>query len=223
MDSTRNPARRAGRFLFSLAILAGAIPAGIAVNAPAACAKEPGGRAGVVVKYSEGEEESHCIALGVPGENAEQISGVEALKKTGLEVVTKVDPQYGEQVCKIEDVGSDDCSSRDYWGYWHASADGSWTSSEVGASTYQVTDGAVEGWVWTGADEPFPPTNQPKAAPFDEICSEATVTEQQATLDRDSKPEESSSAAPWIFVGVIAAVVLIAAVIIFRRVSSGAD
>ncbi|HET7090026.1 MAG TPA: hypothetical protein VFL17_15425, partial [Anaerolineae bacterium] len=57
----------------------------------------------------------------------------------------------------------------DYWSYWHL-RDGSWAYASVGASSYTVHDGDVEGWSW-GAGEP------PALFTFDQICAPSSAAE----------------------------------------------
>jgi hypothetical protein len=73
--------------------------------------------------------------------------------------------QGGQAVCRLDGVGpqGDDCFADypDFWGYWHGDGHGGWTWSPVGGASYEVGDGALDGWVWgsgdTGATHPEPP------------------------------------------------------------------
>lgn len=200
-----------------LLLLVSGITVGTSVlSASPACAKESA-KAAVIVKYEEGREDRVCIELGIEDPSG-SISGIEALRKTGLTIVTKTDPSFGEQVCKIVEVGTDDCAfTSGYWAYWHIDpTSGEWTASDVGASTYQVTDGTIEGWVWTSPDEPFPPTNQPEPANLDEICV------QSAPAPPVEEPkEQDASAVPWIILG-LTAFALIIGTIVSRKIGGGA-
>lgn len=79
---------------------------------------------------------------------AASISGLDALNLTGLQVVMKGSGSSA-YVCSIEGVG--DCSgvAPYYWAYYHwNSTSSAWDYSSVGAGTYTVAAGALEGWVY---------------------------------------------------------------------------
>ena len=164
-----------------------------------ACAAVP--TAAVVVK-SEEKEQSFCVDA-----SGDEVSGIETLRKTKLDVKTKTDPQFGEQVCKIEATGTDDCS-QGYWAYFQGK-DGAWVSSQTGASSTKVSPGNVEGWVWV-ADfneaNPKPPTKKPE---YNVLCA-ASLT---PAVGRTT--EKSNSWLPWAIVGGV--VVLVIAVVLVLR------
>jgi hypothetical protein len=74
-----------------------------------ACGASPN-HAAERIRFSLTDERTFCVEF-----SEQEISGVKALRSTGLPIVTKVDPQFGEFVCKIGDVGTDssDCPARD--------------------------------------------------------------------------------------------------------------
>lgn len=80
-----------------------------------------------------------------------QITGLEALLATGLDVVW-IDTQFGPAVCAIHGVGmpADNCFGDPqgrYWSYryWDGAA---WQEYQVGAGSSVVKNGAIEGWRW---------------------------------------------------------------------------
>lgn len=205
-------------FIFPVLVAGFLFPA-VGLRSPSACAKEPAGahRAAVVVKYDSETEDHVCIAFDGEGQTdgPEGISGVAALRKTGLVVVTKTDPTYGEQICKIGDVGGDDCaSSEGYWAYFHADASGRWSSSDVGATAYRVVEGAVEGWAWASLSSTDPYASVPKPARFDEICSAIEKNAGKST-PRISEP----SPYRWLILGGAVAALILGS-IVARRMRS---
>jgi hypothetical protein len=100
--------------------------------------------ADVVVQFSSGDVTVKDISFSEP------ISGLAALKLTGLEVITE-EFGFGIAVCSIEGVGcpASDCfcDPTNFWNYqyWDGSA---WQDHQSGATTSVISDTAVEGWAW---------------------------------------------------------------------------
>jgi hypothetical protein len=103
--------------------------------------------ADVVVQFGDGLVVTRRITF------TGTISGLEALRRTGLALVEK-----NGGVCRIEDTGcaaGEDCfcgcpppfAPCLFWNYqrWNGSA---WIASQQGAAATTVSNGAVEGWSW---------------------------------------------------------------------------
>jgi hypothetical protein len=129
-------------------------------------------RAGVVVRYSNGEVVTRCVHF-----VEQQIGGDELLERSGLAPTIST---YGE-VCAISGDGCpvDDCFCKcpfpecEYWGYFHLSGT-AWRYSEVGPSGWSVQDGEVDGWSWGSGD--FTQGLPPPVITFEQICPPADVT-----------------------------------------------
>jgi len=124
---------------------------------------QPSNRVGLVIAYGDGSVVTRCIAF-----DEAEISGYEVLRRAGLSVVTAFDSGLGAGVCKIEHQGCPrascmTCDTPNYWSYWHLTG-GAWVYSQLGASSYTVQNGEVEGWRW-GTGDP------PPVVPFDQICA----------------------------------------------------
>lgn len=127
--------------------------------------------AGIVVNFGDGRL---TYAL-VPFEE-DDISGVELLQRSGLDLLTIEFGAMGEGVCTIEQTGCDlsACRARlcqtgnpdsPFWHYARQSSQGEWTLAPLGASSSIVEDGDVDGWFWSAED---PAT---RAHSVDEIAS----------------------------------------------------
>ncbi len=97
----------------------------------------------VAIQYAPGDLTIQPITFTDP------ITGLLALEKTGLPIVTYNSP-YGIAVCSINGLGcpANDCfCSSKYWGYnyWDGNV---WQGYSVGASESIVVQGGVEGWVY---------------------------------------------------------------------------
>ena len=124
-------------------------------------------RAGLVVQTGGGSTVTRCVEF-----DEDSLSGLDVLQRSGLSVEASFNAGAGAFVCRVEGAGCpvDNCSCAfppDYWSYWHLSG-GSWAYASVGAGSYAVHDGAVEGWSW-GAGEP------PAVYTFDQICEPSSA------------------------------------------------
>lgn len=144
----------------------------------------------LVVDYGNGQVATRCVNFA-----EEVITGYEVLERSGLPIETDFQTG-GAAVCRINGQGCppDDCfcSCRGgddciYWSYWHLNG-GVWNYSAGGSGLYQVTDGAVEGWVWgLGSVTQASP---PPVVSFADICSIAQVgtATSTATSSRTATP-----------------------------------
>jgi hypothetical protein len=126
-----------------------------------------------------------------------EISGIRALKLTGLRVVTKTDPQFGEFVCKIGDVGPEasECPASDgsFWSYFRLDSNGVWRVASTGASSTKVRCGDGEGWAWFPRGVGPPPTGP---ASVSSMCPGRTCGDQPGPNPTDggsSTPPSSGS------------------------------
>lgn len=175
-----------------------------------ACAQE--GSFAVFIQGSAVDIDPYCVDF------EEGMNGLEALEATGVEVVTK-SSEFGELICKIGDVGTDDCAedAGAFWAYYHGTEAGEWEFSEVGADAFEPAAGGVDGWVWQDFEEE---SIGPAADPdFDEACLAAA---QDPTSDEAEGAEEEGSSllSLWIAIGI--AVVVGGGYLIFRGRSGAA-
>lgn len=187
LKSNRQQPGRAGvnwraRGLRSLALLvillAWALPAGaVRADAPVDATQSAdgaGNRAGVVVRFGDGSVQTACIDLGPDG----QATGEELLQAAGLQPVMEYSA-LGGIVCQIGAEGcgfpaescwcqckGDPCV---YWRYFHQT-DGQWVYATIGASSYLVHSGQVDGWAW-GEGESSGGV-EPPLLTVDEICAQ---------------------------------------------------
>ena len=140
-------------------------------------------KAGLVVTLPDTSSVLRCVEF-----TGETITGFELLESAGLQLETIFDPSMGNAVCGIEGQGcnSDNCfcGMPDYWSYWHLDPEGAaWAYSQLGANTFQVTPGAVEGWSW--GEEP------PVLVGFNEICGENPLLYLPAVMAEEQEPTSS--------------------------------
>lgn len=129
--------------------------------------------AGLIVDYGDGR----ITYVLIPFEE-DQLSGVEILQRSGLDLVTVGFGGMGDAICQIDDTGCpvDDCRKRlcqtsdpdsPFWRYSRQSAPGEWSFAATGASGARVHDGDIDAWSWTGGDANLP------AITMDEIARRA--------------------------------------------------
>jgi len=148
-----------------LCLLLLAIPRGVGAQEGAT------NRAGLIVVHGDGRVLTRCVTF-----TEERISGVALLQRSGLAVDANTGPM-GSAVCTINREGCpvNDCFCQckgnpcTYWNYFHRNADGSWAYSGMGAATWTVGDGDIDGWVWGDGSAP------PPALAFDAICDAGTA------------------------------------------------
>jgi hypothetical protein len=134
-------------------------------------------QAGLVIDGGEGNVETRCVAFDTP-----EISGYDLLERSGLSLESDFQAG-GAAICRIGEAGcpADDCfcncpggSDCVYWSYWHQ-IEGQWVYSQIASTTYQVSDGAVEGWVWgLGLVSEASP---PPSLSFGDICQAGPLSE----------------------------------------------
>lgn len=145
---------------------------------PAAMQEGPH-RVGLVVQFPD-RTVTTCVTF-----SEDQISGYEVLRRAGLELNIDVSSGLGTAICSINGVGCtfpvEDCfcqclggESCFYWSYWHL-RDGQWEYSELGASSYFVRDGDVEGWRWSQGQLNLT-ADPPPVYTFEELCLPPTPT-----------------------------------------------
>ncbi len=170
--------------------------AGALLVASPTAAQEPPHRAGLVVVHGDGRAVTRCVSFA-----EEAITGVDLLRRSGLSVTLSAFGGLGYGVCAIDGEGcqAENCfcqcqgSPCAYWVYSHRQPDGSWAISGVGASSWQLRDGDVDGWVWGDGSTAPPPL------PFEAICPEDAApppTEQQPSPTAAGSPTAPSTPPP---------------------------
>jgi hypothetical protein len=156
-------------------------------------------RVALIVRFGDGSTQTKCVEF-----NESQITGLEALTRSGLSVIYQASGSSAT-VCKIQSDGcnypSQSCfcqcsggSSCVYWSYWHLKS-GAWQYSQLGASSYMVSNGNVEGWVW-GAGSPSS-APQPPVVDFNSVCAPpATATFTPSPLPPTATPTRTPTDTP---------------------------
>lgn len=169
---------------------------------------------GLVIKHGDGRIVTRCVTY-----EGSSISGIELLRSSGLTIDIS-DSYMGQRVYGIDGEGTkgDWDSGTYFWAYFHQT-NGTWRYSQVGAGSYQVGAGSVEGWVWakqsTGYLATLPsitfeqicegahgsPTTTPTAGSQESIpdstnqsISDIITNSSQATVNADTTPDKQSTA-----------------------------
>jgi hypothetical protein len=118
--------------------------------------------AGLVVDYGDGRMSYAWVPFA-----EDEISGMELLQRSGLDIVTVGFGGLGEGVCQIETTGCpvSECRARlcqtsdpesPFWQYVQETEPGVWTPYALGANASKVRDGDIEGWTWSGKSPQLP-------------------------------------------------------------------
>lgn len=203
-------ARRSGLQLLAAALLIGGstVLMGPADNANAAA--EDSCSTGVVVVVDSTEIGGN---IGVSCAEGTPETGRSSLKDAGF-TVTDSEPGL---ICAINSK-PDPCPTTfqgSFWSYWHATADGAWTSYQVGADSSHPKSGQIEGWRY--GDGSTPPDIEPAAA-LKELTPEVATAAPAATAP-ESAPKAASelSIRPIIIIGVSAVLVALLVTVLVVR------
>ncbi|MCX7838921.1 MAG: hypothetical protein N2559_05635, partial [Anaerolineae bacterium] len=170
------------------------------LSAASARAASPN-RAGLVIVHGNGQTIKRCIEF-----SEAQISGLDLLTRSGLDLNVDANNAIGVAVCRIDHEGctypSEPCFCKGqgspciYWSYWRL-ASGAWKYSNVGASGAVVRNGDVDGWVWgVGTVSGATP---PPLVTFDQVCAPVTATPTRtatATATATRPPPTNTSVLP---------------------------
>jgi hypothetical protein len=130
--------------------------AGLAGLVPAVAARPNG--AGIVVQFEDGSRIYAYVQF-----SEESLTSEELLLRSGLDVVVAPYGGLGAAVCSIQGQGcpSSNCFCRSYshpayfWRF-HTWQGGGWAEQPQGMSSRRVTDGSVDGWLWSAGDTQLP-------------------------------------------------------------------
>jgi hypothetical protein len=132
------------------------------VNAEVTASPSVENQAGLVVTFADGSSLLRCVTF-----TGESTSGYDLISASDLKLGTAIDPAMGPGICSIEEQGCPSsncfCKMPEYWSYWHLQ-DGAWAYSAVGAGSYEVKAGQVDGWGWGDSQ-------LPANISFDQICA----------------------------------------------------
>lgn len=188
--------------------------------------------AGLVVDFGDGR----MSYAWVPFEE-EEISGLELLRRSGLDIVTVGFGGLGDAVCQVETTGCpvSDCRQRmcqtsepdsPFWQYARQTEPGTWTVMALGASASKVQNGDIDSWNWRGT----PP--ELRAFSMDEIAELAGADPSLLTSGAKDVPaalrtvgveEESETPAGAIGVALVGMVAAVAVIAVLRARATGED
>ena len=170
--------RRVALLIYTMYFPVGVLAIVTALGMASALAQEPGNRAALIVRYGDGSTAALCVQF-----SEASITGEELLSRSGLKAVIDTSSGQGGAVCSINGSGcafpQETCFCQcpgdvcEYWAYYHWT-NGQWEYSSAGASLYDVTNGALEGWSWGPGN--FSTGTEPPTMRFDQICGSTAAT-----------------------------------------------
>ncbi len=129
---------------------------------------------GLVVAFPDGTEHREVVTV------AANASTFDVLKAARLDLASQV-TDFGPAICGINKFGCPAtncfCDSARFWAYYHLNtATNTWEPALQGVGAYIPAAGSVEGFVWSGMDANFQPTEQPKVYAFQELSAGSPAT-----------------------------------------------
>lgn len=176
--------------------------------------------AGVVVRHGDGR-----MAYAYVGFTEDSISGIDLLKRTGLDIVTIAFGGLGEGVCSIDEHGcpASNCRKRvcqgpkaddPFWQYFRQTQPGDWQALVLGASATRVHDGDLDGWSWTGTTPQLPPLTLAEVAKLagsgGGVSAGSPGTTTGALLYRDGAPRPTEQGPSTATIALAAAIIVVA-------------
>lgn len=155
-------------------------------------------QAGLVVQFDNDQVQTYCVNF-----DSETISGLQLLQSiSSLQVIyDATSTGMGAGVCKINQKGCtfpiEDCFCQcqgltcTYWSYWHLKPDNTWDYSQLGASSFILANGAVDGWRW--GDGTVSSAQPPPVFTLNEICQPAPTATPTPTPLPTSTPTATPS------------------------------
>jgi len=148
-------------------------------------------RAGLVLQFPDGSTQTYCIPF-----DGDSISGLDLLLGSGLDVKVQAYGGLGAEICQIGATGCDypnqACACQSYgpggvyWSYFHLKNE-QWQTSIVGAGSYKVHNGDVEGWAYSAGKPPSLYT-------FSQLCS----APQPPPIPTNTPPAPSPTSRPHL-------------------------
>ena len=177
--------------------------AALVVRAGAQAEQANANRAALVVQMSDGSVVTRCVSFTEP-----EITGYDLLRRAGLPVIA--DASNGVSICKIGASGCNfpaqkcfcDCQDLSgtctYWTYYFQD-NGAWKYAMLGAAAQKVSNGAVNGWIYT-AGNMSSGGNTPPLMSFDQVCgvtaAQSTATAQLIAATDTSVPASTATPVP---------------------------
>lgn len=146
--------------------------------ATAALAEDTTKPVGLVIAFPDGTKVAQIVT--VPAD----ATAYDALKKANIALIGTTG-QFGLSVCSINQVGCAAsncfCDSKHFWAFYNLDPQtNQWVASSEGVGAVKPASGAVVGFVWSGVDDKFNPTDQPPVMTFQQIQAQSGSTSGQA-------------------------------------------
>jgi LPXTG-motif cell wall-anchored protein len=141
----------------------------------------------------------------------------DVLQKASVKLIS-TNGDFGPAICSINATGCPSsncfCDKAHFWAYYHLdTSTGKWVASQEGVGAYKPADGAVEGFIWSGVDASFNPTDQPPLMTLKQIKAQpagAQTVQASAAVTATAAPPAalpttggSASAAPFALAGFL--------------------
>jgi hypothetical protein len=137
---------------------------------------------GIVVEFPDGSVKTDCVSV------AASASGYDILQQSTFDIGWSDSGAFGRSLCKINGVGDEISGAACVWDpdlswAFYTLNTNSWDYSLVGLDTYSAVDKAVLGFVRSGFDFLWNPTEEPPVKTYEQVCEKLSVKNIKAYVD----------------------------------------
>ena len=137
---------------------------------------------GIVVEFPDGSVKTDCVPFG------DSASGYDILQQSIFNVGWSDPGLYGRSLCKIDGVGDEVSGTVCVWDpnlFWafYILDGSSWQMASVGTESYVAVDKDVLGFVRSGFDAFFNPTEEPPVKTYEQVCDSLQVKNIKVYVD----------------------------------------
>jgi hypothetical protein len=135
---------------------------------------------GIVAEFPDGSVKTDCVS--------DLTSGYDILQQSAFDVSWSGSGVFGRSLCKIDGVGDEvsgtvcEWDPNVFWAFFIL--DGNvWQVASVGAESYTGVDRDVIGFVRSGFDFTFSPTEEPPLKTYEQVCEKLKVEDIKVYVD----------------------------------------
>jgi hypothetical protein len=139
---------------------------------------------GIVVEFPDNSVKTDCVSV------SDSASGYDLLQQSAFDIAWSDPGLYGRALCKIDDVGDEVSAFAGncvwdpdlFWAFYILD-ESSWAIAPLSAASYNAVDKDVIGFVRSGFDFLFNPTEEPPVKTYSQVCENLEVKDIKVYVD----------------------------------------